>query len=473
VLVALMLLAGCGGGGEPESAAEQPTGSASASAPSVAPAATDVPFTDCGEQCEGEIDDSRYRILLPKAWNGTLLLYSHGYRNPVPAPPDFASVSTKADPSPGYNDGGVPLARALLSQGYALAGASWASNGWAVSDGVAAGEDLYEFFREQVGEPQRVYLWGDSLGGLVTMELAERNPDWVGGAAPLCGAVAGIVPNMDLALDVAYGIRELIEPDLRLTGYESAQDAGLQWVDAARAVTDAAASKKERADVLALGLMVDAPMRTKGQDGSTVDSQVQAAVESALLGLRFGTVGRWDIEQRYGGNISDNRDTDYAARLSEEDRALLDDVGGPGTAQRIVDTLQGGDRVAADRAAVRAASKDGGEPSGTIEVPTLTLHTAADPLVGVQNQSFLRAASGDTDELVQLFTVPPDTYPSDPGAPYGAGHCDFTPDSRVGMIDLLDAWVRGGQAPTPELVAAAFGPDSGYDPAYQPPDWPQ
>lgn len=471
IVAAAALLAACTSGGDDQAASE--SSAPAPSAASVAPAAGDVPFTDCGEQCEGEIDGARYRILLPSSWNGTLLIYSHGYRNPVPAPPDFSAPSVKADPSPGYNEGGVPLARALLSQGYALAGSSWGSNGWAVSDGVAAGEDLYEFFSEQVGQPQRVYAWGDSLGGLVTMELAERNPDWVSGAAPLCGVMAGVVPNMDLAMDVAYGIRELVAPDLQLTGYTSGQAAGFQWVDAARAIQKAAADPEQKADILALGLMVDAPMRTQTQDGSTVDSQVLAAAESALIGLRFGTVGRWDIEQRYGGNISDNQETDYAARFSEEDRALLDEVGGPGTSTRIIETLEEGQRVAADRAAVKAARKDGGEPSGEIEVPTLTLHTAADPLVGVQNQSYLRDVSGDTDELIQLFTVAPDTYPSKPGAPYGAGHCSFTPDSRIGMIDLLDQWVRGGQAPSPEAVAEAFGPDSGFDPGFQPPDWPQ
>jgi dienelactone hydrolase len=466
-----VLLTACTGGGDGDGAA---TNAPPASSPAtVEPAATGVAFTDCGEACEGEIDGARYRILLPSSWNGTLLLYSHGYRNPLPAPPDFAAPSVKADPSPGYNDGGVPLARALLSQGYALAGSSWASNGWAVSDGVAAGEDLYARFVEEVGEPQRVYAWGDSLGGLVTMELAERNPTWISGAAPLCGVMAGIVPNMDLALDVAYAIRELLVPELQLTGYASGQDAGFEWVDAARAIQRAAADPEQQADVLALGLVVDAPMRTKTQDGSSVDSQVLAAAESALIGLRFGTVGRWDIEQRYGGNISENTDTDYAARLSVEDRELLDEVGGAGTAERIIAALEGGERVDADRSAVRAARKDGGEPSGTIEVPTLTLHTAADPLVGVQNQAYLRDASGDTDQLVQLFTVAPDTYPSQPGAPYGAGHCDFTPDSRVGVIDLLDQWVRAGQAPTPAAVEAAFGAESGFDPAFQPPAWPQ
>ncbi len=91
----------------------------------------------------------------------------------------------------------------------------------------------------------------------------------------------------------------------------------------------------------------------------------------------------------------------------------------------------------------------------------MTLHTAADPLVVVQNETLLRDASGSTDELVQLFTVAPDTYPPTPGAPYGAGHCEFTPESRVGMIGLLDRWVRGGQQPGRRCRAQGVRPGLG------------
>jgi hypothetical protein len=41
------------------------------------------------------------------------------------------------------------------------------------------------------------------------------------------------------------------------------------------------------------------------------------------------------------------------------------------------------------------------------------------------------------------------------------------------MIDLLDQWVRGGQAPTEAAVRDAFGEDSGFDPTFKPGPWPQ
>ena len=452
---------------------DAPTAAASGSTtPLAEPSA--VAFTDCADACEGEIDGAKYKILLPTEWNGTLLLYSHGYRSPVSVPPDNSPVTSKAEPSPAYSDGGVPLARNLLNKGYALAGSGWASNGWAVSDGVKANMDLYEYFARTVGKPERVYAWGDSLGGLVTMETAKANPDWVSGAAPLCGVLGGVVPNFDLALDVQYGIRELIDPDFQVTGYESADAASQQFVSTARKVLDAAASKKEQADILALALLADAKLQTQSQDGSTIDSQVQAAAEAALIGL--GSSGRSGAGTSRSVTAATSRTTPTPTtpHASRTRTGLCSTRSGErGTAKRIIATLEEGQRVSADPAAVKKARKDGGEPSGTIEMPTLTLHTAADPLVAVQNQSYLREASGSTEDLVQLFTVAPDTFPAKPGAPYGAGHCNFTPDSRVGMIDLLDQWVRGGQAPTEVAVTEAFGADSGFDPTFEPGPWPQ
>ena len=57
---------------------------------------TDVPFKNCKAECKGEADGAKYSIVLPKKWNGTLLLYSHGYRFAQPGPPDFGPVSTNA-----------------------------------------------------------------------------------------------------------------------------------------------------------------------------------------------------------------------------------------------------------------------------------------------------------------------------------------------------------------------------------------
>src|SRR5207253_4852203 len=69
-------------------------------------------------------DGATYKIEVPSNWNHTLLLYSHGYV--VPGRPNPAQ------------DVGDPVVTGpfLLSQGYALAGSSYAHTGWALQEAI-------------------------------------------------------------------------------------------------------------------------------------------------------------------------------------------------------------------------------------------------------------------------------------------------------------------------------------------------
>jgi pimeloyl-ACP methyl ester carboxylesterase len=437
---------------------------------------TNVPFNGCDKvACTGEINGAKYEIVMPARWNGTLVLYSHGYREPQPAPPDFAPTTDAADPAPGWSSGQKEVGLALLDQGYAIAGSGYKSNGWAVSDGVKADEDLHAFFAARVAQPKRTLVWGDSLGGLVTAVLAEKHPEWVSGSAPLCGVLAGPNKNLDLALDVAFAVKTLIDPKLKLTGYTSWDDAVANWEGAAKAIQALASDVTNGVPkILLVAAIVDAPGQTQDQDGSTVVSKVTAYAESVLTALGYGTFGRYDIEQRVGGNPSENTGVDYATRVTAAERSLIDTVS-PGATDRLLAELAAAPRVGADPEA-RARLAATGTPTGAVQDPMITMHTAADPLVLAQNETVYdqeyRANRKATADLVQLFTVAPSTYPSTPGAPYGAGHCNFTPQSRVGVVDLLNQWVQDGVYPAPAAIQKALGTDSGLSLGYTPGPWP-
>lgn len=439
--------------------------------------ATPPTLHSCAEvACSGSIAGAPYQILLPTTpWNGTLLLYSHGYRTAQPAPPDFAPVDTAPEPAPGWSAGNHEIGQALLDEGYALAGSAFSSNGWAVEEGVRAGEDLYAFFRDNVGVPDRVYAWGDSLGGLITAELAEAHPDWVSGAAPLCGVLAGLNPNMDLALDVGFAVKVLLWPKLQLTGYASYEDAVRNFKGAAERVVSAASDLggAGAAKVLFIAALADAPVRTEHFDGATSQSRIKAAAEGVLTALGFGTYGRYDIEQRVGGNPSGNDSTEYARRFTIADQRRIDALS-PGATARFARQLADAPRVTADPAA-RAAAAALGDPQGVLAHPMVTLHTIADPLVLAANESWYAErvkAVGAAADLQQFLTVPPATYPESPGAPYGAGHCNFTAASRTGLITVLDDWVRLDRFPGAVSVTEALGPDSGLDLDAHAPPWP-
>jgi hypothetical protein len=430
-----------------------------------------VPLKSCDQvQCTGDLDGAAYEIQLPDKWNGTLLIYSHGYRQAEPSPPDFEPVNT--DPAPAATE---EVASALLAKGYALAGSAFKTNGWDVLDGVAADEALHTFFVDKIGTPDRVYVWGDSLGGLITETLAEKHPEWVSGAAPLCGVLGGSNLNLDLALDVAYAVKTLIYPDLKLTGFASHDEAVANWQGAYDAITKAGADVPNGVPAILLtAALVDAPSQTKTYDGATIESQVRAKAESILTALGYGTYGRYEIEQRVGGNASGNDGTDYSARVSDAERSLIETVSS-GATDKLLAKLDAGQRVTADPAA-RSAFGTMGNPTGDLQDPTITLHTTADPLVLVQNEAVFKdrvyAAKGRTSDMLQLYTTPPSTYPEDTGAPYGAGHCNFTTSQRVGVIDLLDGWVRDGRVPGAAAATEAFPGDDSVTTAYIPTPWP-
>ncbi len=133
-LVLVPALAGCSGENEAV-AAQQREQSTRA----------DVPLKSCDEvACTGELGGADYEIQLPDKWNGTLLIYSHGYRQAESSPPDFDPVDTEPAPAPS-----AETASALLAEGYALAGSAFATNGWDVLDGVKAGEQLHELLHRQ------------------------------------------------------------------------------------------------------------------------------------------------------------------------------------------------------------------------------------------------------------------------------------------------------------------------------------
>jgi pimeloyl-ACP methyl ester carboxylesterase len=459
-LLAAPALAGCGGQDQALTTADQERSTNA-----------DVPFNGCDSvKCTGKMTGANYEIQLPKKWNGTLLIYNHGYRPAEPAPPDFAPVDHSAVPA-----GGADVAAKLLDEGYALAASAFKTNGWDVLDAIAADEALHTYFVDKVGKPDRVYVWGDSLGGLITETLAEKHPDWISGVAPLCGVLGGTNLNLDIALDVAYAVKTLIDPELKLTGFASNAEANANWQGAYKAITAAGADTANGVPkILMVAAMVDAPAQTKTYDGSTIESSVRARAESILTALGYGTFGRYEIERRVGGNPSTNADVDYSTRLSDTERSLIETVS-PGSSDKLLTQLKDGARVTADPAA-RAKADTLGNPTGNIKDPTITMHTAADPLVLAQNETVfaqrVSASKTRTADLVQIYTIPPTTYSQDTGAPYGAGHCNFTNDQRVGIIKMLDDWVHDGVVPGTNSLSEDFPGDPSVTTAFNPGPWP-
>lgn len=119
----------------------------------------------------GEIKGAHFAIANPPGdWNRKVLIIAHGYR------PESAPLIPDLHPERASN-------RALLDEGWIIATTSYRRNGLIVADAIADLDALRAFIAKAHGEPERVILEGESMGGLIATIMAERD------AGPYQGAV--------------------------------------------------------------------------------------------------------------------------------------------------------------------------------------------------------------------------------------------------------------------------------------------
>jgi dienelactone hydrolase len=128
-------------------------------------------------------------IEVPTNWNGTLLIYSHG----------FIGSGPLLNPGPDAPDGAT--AGKLLAEGYALSSSSFRANGWVARQAFQDQIDLLNYFNTTCGKPKRTIAWGESMGGAITADLAKLYPHYFSAAIPMCGVSSGgklIIPVLTM-----------------------------------------------------------------------------------------------------------------------------------------------------------------------------------------------------------------------------------------------------------------------------------
>ncbi len=187
-------------------------------------------------------DGATYKIEVPAGWNGTLFLYSHGY-----VPPGSANPAT---------DVGDPVTGAwLLGHGYALAGSSYATTGWAIQQALPDQIHTLNVFDSKIGKPAQTIAWGHSLGGIITAGLIQTYPSRFNAALPMCGVLSGGVATWNTALDAEFAFQQLIDPSggLQLVNITNPTDNLTNAETAAAAAQATAAGRARLALVAALG----------------------------------------------------------------------------------------------------------------------------------------------------------------------------------------------------------------------------
>ena len=466
--------------------------------PTVAPAANAVTACAAGQTCSGALSgslgDTTFEIRMPAKFNGTVLLYSHGYRiaDPVPAvvaqqlrlnlSPNYTQVSVPAlaavtgSPVAFQGNGAAQVAptpdsaATLLAQGYALAGAGYARQGWAVNEGVEAGELLIRHINSgAISGVKEIVAWGDSMGGLITQILAQENPGKIAGTLPMCGVMEGPEQAFSSAMTVLFTWKTLVDPTLKVANYAPGQAGyaqavgdllkvfqGLGAVRANPAAVSSVGFPISLANLLG-GLMAGLPTQSQTFDGVTLNpavaqlglaaaraqgfspvtggqSAAAAMLENVAQAAAIGIMGRFNLEQiaRTAGplaptdnaNFNDNVPVRYSELLSLEQRREFEDTfasAGPNALNAMLGALDASVgnpavRFPANPVAVNVVNgiKSAKPVYGK---PAIFMSTTYDAVVapGNQNEFFedmaatraaQRASKAGTFKAAQYYTLP-------------------------------------------------------------------
>ncbi|MFI8950048.1 prolyl oligopeptidase family serine peptidase [Streptomyces sp. NPDC053750] len=397
-----------------------------------------------------------YVMDVPAAWNGTVLLFSHGY-NPA------------GTPNPAQNAPDATTRGKLLEAGYALIGSSYATTGWALTEAVPDQLATLDLFTERYGTARRTLAWGRSYGGLVTTALAERHGDRFDGSLAMCGLVQGGVANWNSTLDPVFALRTLLAPDsgIRLTGF-AGQESARGAAEALTAATDAAqrtpAGRARIALAAALHNIPGYNTPTQTEPGPTDWAAQQAGQYTAVRGLLQQPAFSWrqEAESRAGGNPSWNTGVDYTAMLRSSPlyKEVTELYKAAGASLRSdLAALNRAPRISADPDAVRWM-RDTSALTGRLSDPQLMIHTTGDALIPVQAESAYRraaTAAGSRPLLRQAYVD-------------GPGHCTFTPGETIGALHTLEHRLDTGRWDTSAsaLNTRARTADPASEPRYLP-----
>jgi pimeloyl-ACP methyl ester carboxylesterase len=389
--------------------------SALASAHAASPAAT---TTLTGKLPDG----ATYKIEVPRPWNHKLFLYSHGYVVP-------------GSPNPATDVGDPVTGGWLLSHGYALAGSSYATTGWALQQALPDQISTLNAFDRRVGHPVKTIAWGHSLGGIITAGLIQTYPRRFSAALPMCGVLAGGVATWNTALDAEFAFQHLIAgpAGVQLQLVNITQPTA-NLAAATKVGGDAQQTVRGRARLALVAALGDTPGWFQPLSPQPAPTDFAAQENNQFLWASqvtfpFVFALRGELEARAGGNVSWNTGVNYFRDLRKsadfrEVRGLYQAAGLNLRAD--LAKLNRTRRISANPGAVRYLVRNI-TFNGRLSMPVLTMHTTGDGLVVPQNEraysSVVRRA-GRSGLLREIFV-------------HRAGHCAFTPAETITAAKTL------------------------------------
>lgn len=402
-----------------------------------------------------------YKIEVPSPWNGTLVLYSHGY--------------TFGPDNPAEDVGDPTTGAWLLANGYALAGSSYSTTGWALQQAFADQAEVLDLFDSKVGHPTRTIAWGHSLGGMITAGLIQLYPGRFTAALPMCGVVAGGPGVWNQGLDSEFALATLQTP-FKMVNFTSFNDTLTNFEIASGALAAAQQTAPGRARIALSAALADVPgwFDPASAEPAATDyttREINQFTWDNSPDFLFGFFGRAELEARAGGNYSWNTGVDYHVQLANSaDRAEVEALYAAAglDLNKDLDALNAAPRISVTNPKALAYITKYITYNGQLEMPVLTMHTTGDGLVEVTDENAYAdvvSSTGNSALLRQAFV-------------HRAGHCTFTPAETITafqtLVHRLDtgSWDDSTNPATMNATATALGAPFNSAPAsfilYQP-----
>lgn len=347
----------------------------------------------------GSINGAEYRVETPERWNGTLILYSHGYIPEGMQVPPGITLSVRAETE-----------QWLLDHGYALAGSDYRGRtGLLIEEALTDQIALLDWFDATIGEPRRTLSSGFSMGGGIATQLAERHPHRFDGVLAI-GSQQDAHATLNRGLDVTFAVRTLLTDDQQLELVKAADPEHSVRV-LQQAVQAALTTPAGQAKLALIGAIGGLPLWATAHQPRPTDPveaiRQQAWWAEAAYVASLGPTGRVDVERHAGGNPSFNVGVDYTRQL---DRSGLRDF--VEATYRAAGTdlhadlrqLAVAPRIAPDPRAVAWMYRYG-VSAGTTPTPVVTLHGIAEGIITSDARWYGEQvrAHGNPNRLRQLY----------------------------------------------------------------------
>ena len=368
-----------------------------------------------------------YQVEVPANWNGTLVMYAHGFRG------NGAALTVNPP----------PIRRWLVENGYAWAASSYSRNFYDVRAGVedtnalaAAFNDIAQANGLPLPPPSRYYIHGHSLGGHVTaaavdaeaMETAATRIRYAG-AVPMCGVMA----------------------DMELFDMFAAYQAAVQQLGGQPIVSWPVTSWAQIEPQLRARFFSNFPSGSTPAvltpEGLVLREVVKNLTGGARPGFEVGfglpATGGGFTSTVWGTFGSDGTITGILNRNGVDTRAFTYRIDADPAASAALNAQVFRVAAAPDANALRP---DGvrwvPRANARISVPVVSLHTLGDSYVPWSMQQTYRRradAAGTSQWLVQR-------------AIRGPAHCDFTLQEQIDAFDAMAQWERTGRRPQGDVI---------------------